>query len=67
MTGAAHSGGATSNIDLCVTGVIGTDEDTIYRSWRAVADGQWPRGELPELWDGKAAGRIVQVLLGMGR
>ena len=47
--------------------VIGTDEETIYQSWREVADGQWPRGELPELWDGKAAGRIVQVLLGMGR
>jgi UDP-N-acetylglucosamine 2-epimerase (non-hydrolysing) len=47
--------------------VIGTDEETIYRSWREVATGQWPRGELPELWDGKAAGRIVHVLLGMGR
>src|SRR6266851_3439868 len=47
--------------------VIGTDEEAIYQSWREVADGQWPRGELPELWDGKAAGRIVQVLLGMGR
>ena len=47
--------------------VVGTDEETIYQSWREVADGQWPRGELPELWDGKAAGRIVQVLLGMGR
>jgi UDP-N-acetylglucosamine 2-epimerase (non-hydrolysing) len=47
--------------------VIGTDEETIYRSWREVAGGQWPRGELPELWDGKAAGRIVHVLLGMGR
>jgi len=26
VTGAAHSGGATSNVDLCVTGVVGTDE-----------------------------------------
>ena len=26
VTGAPHSGGATSNIDLCVTGVVGTDE-----------------------------------------
>ncbi len=47
--------------------VIGTDEETIYRSWREVADGQWSRGELPELWDGKAAGRIAHVLLGMER
>ena len=35
----------------------------IYQSWREVADGKWPPGELPELWDGKAAGRIVRVLL----
>ncbi len=26
VTGAAQSGGATSNVDLCVTGVVGTDE-----------------------------------------
>ncbi len=26
VTGAPHSGGATSNVDLCVTGVVGTDE-----------------------------------------
>jgi hypothetical protein len=29
-----------------------------------VAEGRWPAGELPELWDGKAAGRIVRILLG---
>jgi UDP-N-acetylglucosamine 2-epimerase (non-hydrolysing) len=47
--------------------VVGTDEDAIYGSWRSVRDGHWPDGELPELWDGKTAGRIVRVLLGMGR
>ncbi len=47
--------------------IVGTEPDAIYRNWRAVAEGQWPTGELPELWDGKAAGRIVRVLLGMGR
>ena len=47
--------------------VVGTDPDAIYASWRAVAEGGWPTGELPELWDGKAAGRIVRGLLGMGR
>ena len=47
--------------------IVGTEPDAIYRNWRALAQGQWPAGELPELWDGKAAGRIVRVLLGMGR
>ena len=43
--------------------VIGVDPDTIYAEWRRAADGQWPAGELPELWDGKAAERIVDILL----
>jgi UDP-N-acetylglucosamine 2-epimerase (non-hydrolysing) len=47
--------------------IVGTDPDEIYRSWRQIAQGDWPTGELPELWDGKAAGRIVRVLTGAGR
>jgi UDP-N-acetylglucosamine 2-epimerase (non-hydrolysing) len=47
--------------------VIGTDPDRIYASWREVADGCWPAGRLPDLWDGKTAGRIVRALLGVGR
>jgi len=44
--------------------VIGVEPAAIYANWRRAADGQWPAGELPELWDGKAAQRIVQILLG---
>lgn len=47
--------------------IVGTDPDAIYQSWREVAEGRWPEGSLPELWDGKAAGRIVRVLLGTAR
>ncbi|MGH7301092.1 MAG: non-hydrolyzing UDP-N-acetylglucosamine 2-epimerase [Candidatus Rokuibacteriota bacterium] len=47
--------------------IVGTEPDSIYQSWREVAEGRWPKGELPELWDGKAAGRIVRVLLGAAR
>jgi len=47
--------------------IVGTTQDAIYESWRTVAEGRWPVGELPELWDGKTAGRIVRVLLGVGR
>lgn len=43
--------------------IVGTAPDAIYQSWREVADGKWPAGSLPELWDGKAAARIVRVLL----
>jgi UDP-N-acetylglucosamine 2-epimerase (non-hydrolysing) len=43
--------------------IVGTDPEQIYAGWRMVADGQWPQGQLPELWDGKAASRIVRILL----
>jgi len=42
---------------------FGVEPDAIVAAWREVADGRWPAGELPELWDGKAAERIVQILL----
>lgn len=47
--------------------IVGTEPTAIYESWREVADGKWPMGELPELWDGKAAARIVRVLLEAAR
>jgi UDP-N-acetylglucosamine 2-epimerase (non-hydrolysing) len=47
--------------------IVGTDPEAIYGNWRDVAEGRWPAGELPDLWDGKAAGRIVRVLLGTAR
>ena len=43
--------------------VIGVEPHAIYSHWRRAADGQWPKGELPELWDGQAARRIVKILL----
>ena len=43
--------------------VIGVDPDAIYTHWRRAADGQWPKGQVPELWDGQAARRIVKILL----
>jgi UDP-N-acetylglucosamine 2-epimerase (non-hydrolysing) len=43
--------------------VIGVEPAVIYAHWRRAADGQWPAGELPELWDGQAARRIVKILL----
>ncbi|HME97417.1 MAG TPA: UDP-N-acetylglucosamine 2-epimerase (non-hydrolyzing) [Methylomirabilota bacterium] len=47
--------------------VVGTEPDAIYQSWSDVKVGRWPAGELPELWDGKAASRIVRVLLETAR
>jgi len=44
--------------------LVGVEPEAIYAGWQDVGRGHWPAGELPELWDGKAAGRIVAVLLG---
>lgn len=43
--------------------VVGVEPHAIYTHWRRAADGQWPKGELHELWDGQAARRIVKILL----
>jgi UDP-N-acetylglucosamine 2-epimerase (non-hydrolysing) len=43
--------------------VVGVEPDAIYAGWRDVARGRWPAGTLPELWDGKAAQRIVSAIL----
>ena len=43
--------------------VVGVEPGAIVAAWRQVAEGRWPTGELPELWDGKAAERIVKILL----
>jgi UDP-N-acetylglucosamine 2-epimerase (non-hydrolysing) len=43
--------------------IVGVEPAAIFAAWRDVAGGRWPAGELPELWDGKAAERIVRVLL----
>ncbi len=43
--------------------LVGVDPQAIAAAWAAIRRGEWPAGRLPELWDGKAAGRIVKVLL----
>ena len=43
--------------------IVGTDAEKISTAWRELASGRWPTGRLPELWDGKAASRIVKTIL----
>jgi len=42
--------------------IVGTDMDLILKCLERVLSGNWKKGEIPELWDGKAAERIVSVL-----
>lgn len=43
--------------------LVGLDAERVQQAWAEIRRGAWPEGRLPELWDGKAAERIVRVLL----
>jgi UDP-N-acetylglucosamine 2-epimerase (non-hydrolysing) len=44
--------------------LTGVDAAAIRQAWDQIRQGAWPMGSLPEMWDGKAADRVVKVLLG---
>jgi len=46
--------------------IVGLDPLRITDAWQQIRRGEWPMGRLPELWDGKAASRITEVLLNDG-
>ena len=46
--------------------LTGVDATRIAAAWDEIRRGRWPMGRLPELWDGKAAERLVRVLLDRG-
>lgn len=47
--------------------LIGSSASELRKYLKQVMDGTYKQGSCPELWDGKAAERIVDVLVGVGR
>jgi UDP-N-acetylglucosamine 2-epimerase (non-hydrolysing) len=45
--------------------LVGTDPAAIGPALRRLVAGQWKRGGIPEMWDGRAAERIVAALEGL--
>ena len=45
--------------------IIGENIDSLVNAFKKVNTGKWKKGAIPELWDGRAAQRIVGVLLGL--
>ena len=45
--------------------LIGTKPQNIGPTLNKLFSGSWKKGSIPELWDGRAAERIVQVLAGL--
>ena len=43
--------------------LVGTDPKNIIAAWEDVVMGRWPEPRVPELWDGKAAERIVRIIV----
>ena len=55
----------TERPETCTVGtneLIGTNPDAIKPALDKLFAGQWKHGAIPELWDGHAADRIVQIL-----
>jgi UDP-N-acetylglucosamine 2-epimerase (non-hydrolysing) len=44
---------------------VGSDPQRVVAEALAVLDGKGKAGRVPELWDGKAVGRIVRVMAGL--
>jgi UDP-N-acetylglucosamine 2-epimerase (non-hydrolysing) len=59
---------STERPETCTIGtneLIGTDPSAIPPWVKKMVDGDWKKGSIPEKWDGKAAERIVEVLLNL--
>ncbi len=56
----------TERPETCTIGtneLIGTNPTAIKPALDKLFAGEWKKGGIPELWDGKTAGRIVKVLM----
>lgn len=56
---------STERPETCTIGtneLIGTDPSNIIPALKKIISGQWKKGTIPELWDGKAAERIVRAI-----
>ena len=47
--------------------LVGNDDRLMRRHLRSVLAGDWKQGTVPERWDGRAAERIAEVLLGLAQ
>jgi UDP-N-acetylglucosamine 2-epimerase (non-hydrolysing) len=50
-------------VTLGTNRLVGVDPAKIQTAWQQIRRGDWPAGRLPELWDGRAAERIVKVIV----
>lgn len=49
--------------DIGTNTICGLDENLIIKKIKEIENGKYKKGKIPKYWDGKAAGRIVKILL----
>jgi UDP-N-acetylglucosamine 2-epimerase (non-hydrolysing) len=57
---------STERPETCTVGtneLLGTDPAAIKPAMEKLFAGKWKKGGIPELWDGRAAERIVETLI----
>ena len=50
-------------VEMGTNELIGTDPSAIAPALKKLFDGEWKKGKVPELWDGKTAERIINHLI----
>jgi UDP-N-acetylglucosamine 2-epimerase (non-hydrolysing) len=45
--------------------MVGTNPENIVPYLQKLVRGEWKQGGVPELWDGKTADRIVEIIAGL--
>lgn len=59
---------STERPETCTIGtneLLGTSPEALEKALNKLFNGAWKEGAIPELWDGKTAPRIVEILLKM--
>lgn len=52
-------------VEIGTNELLGTDPKSIAPAMSRLFEGDWKEGDIPELWDGHAAERIVSILMGL--
>lgn len=57
---------STERPETCTLGtneLLGTEPTALEKALKVLLSGEWKKGSIPPLWDGKTAERIIEVLL----